>query len=58
MLNMKAFVYSKTTNKKIAILTNVVEVRSLPDDKVVFVTASGEEFTFDTKTFKATAYQN
>ena len=58
MLNIKAFIYSKATNKKIATLTNVVEVRSLPDDKVEFVTAGGDTFTFDTKMFKATAYQN
>lgn len=58
MLNMKAFVYSKITSKKIATIHNVIEVRSMPDDKVVFITADKETFTFDTREVKATAYQN
>lgn len=58
MLNMKAFVYSKVTSKKIATIHDVVEVHSEPDDKVVFITAHGETFTFNTKEIKATAYQN
>lgn len=56
-MKMKAFVYSKVTNRKIAQIPNVVDVQSL-ENKVVFVTSEDEKFTFDTREIKATTYQN
>lgn len=57
-MKMKAFIYSKVTNRKIATLTDVVDVQSPGNDKVVFVTAQDEKFTFNTQEIKATTYQN
>lgn len=40
---MKVFVYSKKTNKSIAIIKNVVTVQEL-SKKIIFITESGESF--------------
>lgn len=56
---MKVFVYSKKTNAKIAEIKNVVTVQEPSvGNKIVFITDSGEMFTFDTKEVKTTSYQN
>lgn len=55
---MKVFVYSKKTNNKIAEIKNVVTVQEPGvGNKIIFITESGEMFTFDTKEVKTT-YQN
>ncbi len=56
-MKMKAFVYSKVTNRKIAQINDVVNVES-QEGKVKFFTSKDEVFTFDTKEIKATTYQN
>lgn len=56
---MKAFVYSKKTNKTVAIVKNVVTVQeSSVARQITFVTSSGEVFTFNTVEVKTTTYQN
>ena len=56
---MKVFVYSKTTSNKIAEIKNVVTVQEPSvGNKIIFITESGEMFTFDTKEVKTTTYQN
>lgn len=54
---MKVFVYSKKTNKSIAIIKNVVTVQEL-SKKIVFITESCESFDFDKNEVKTTSYQN
>lgn len=55
---MKVFVYSKATSKTVAVVTNVIAVNTLPDNKIMFTTESGEHFGFNTKEVKTTSYQN
>lgn len=56
---MKVFVYSKKTNKSIAIIKNVVTVQELKaSKKISFITESGETFDFDKTEVKTTSYQN
>lgn len=56
---MKVFVYDKKNSKKIAIIEKVANVL---ENKVVhqiyITTENAELFTFDTRFFKTTAYQN
>lgn len=54
---MKAFVYSKKTSKTIAVVRNVVRVEKY-DNKIMFITDSGERLIFDTSVVKTTTYQN
>lgn len=56
---MKVFVYSKKTSAKIAEIKNAVTVQEpAASNKIIFITDSGEMFTFDTKEVKTTSYQN
>lgn len=55
---MRAFVYSKLTSKKLAVIENVTKVYPKGGSKIVFVTKDGETFTFDTHEVKTTTYQN
>lgn len=56
---MKTFVYSKKTSKKIAEIKNVVTVQQpTASDKIIFITESGEMFSFNIKEIKTTTYQN
>ena len=57
-MKMRAFVYSKVTNKKIAQINNVIDVQSPGEDKVIFITDKEEKFIFNTREIKATTYQN
>lgn len=56
---MKVFVYSKATSNKIAEIKDVVTVqRPKASNNIIFITVSGEMFTFNTKEVKTTTYQN
>lgn len=54
---MKVFVYSKKTSKKIVTIVHVVAVE-IEFESIIFTTASGEKFSFNTKEVKTTTYQN
>lgn len=54
---MKAFIYSKKTNKTIAVIKDVVRTEAYKD-KILFVTKSDERLVFDTSVVKTTTYQN
>ena len=54
---MKTFVYSKKTNKTIAVIKDVVRTEVFKD-KILFVTKSDERLVFNTKECKTTTYQN
>lgn len=55
---MKCFVYTKNGNKKVAIIQDVVTVSQPNRNEIVFTTRTGTVFTFNTKEFKTTSYQN
>ena len=55
----KVFVYSKGTSKKVATFTNVLQVTSDDNDKLIEIyTGEDELITFDTTVYKTTVYQN
>ena len=54
---MKVFVYSKKTSEKIATITSVRTVEFIKEhNKIILTTMSGEQFSFNTKEIKTTAY--
>lgn len=56
---MKTFIYSKKTSKKIATINKVARVKHISEkSEIVFITESGEEFSFDTSRIKTVTYQN
>ena len=55
---MKAFVYSKKTNKKLAIIRGVVKVDYAESGRVRIFTEDDETFTFDTTEVKTTVFIN
>lgn len=54
---MKVFIYSKKTSKTLAVVKNVIRTETF-EDKILFVTDSGERMVFNTKEVKSTTYQN
>lgn len=55
----EVFVYSKRTSKKVATFTNVLQVTSDDNDKLIEIyTGEDELITFDTTVYKTTVYQN
>lgn len=56
---MKVFIYSKKTSKKIATLTDIIEVRCNGEkNEIMFTNEDSECFAFDTTQVKTTSYQN
>ena len=55
---MKAFVYSKKTNRKLAQIDNVEKVEYVENDRVRLTTDEGESISFDTKEVKTTVFIN
>lgn len=55
---MKAFVYRKHDNHKVAILSRVTNAISLPENVLLLTQSDGSETYWDTNTMKVTLYQN
>lgn len=57
-MNMKVFVYSKNTSKKLLTVNDVVKVETPGNHRILLTTADGDMLGFDTKVVKTTIYQN
>lgn len=55
---MKAFVYSKRTNRKLAQIDNVEKVEYVDDNHIKVYTEDDDSITFDTTEVKTTVFIN